>query len=597
MPRLPRAVAVPATANLVVALAAAWAVTLVEPRDAAAALRLNEVLYDPDGEDAGAEFVEIWNDGDHAESLLGVSVEAGDGSRPGSWVSIFAGVAGDSAAAHAPFLIPASRLLGAIQNGPDAVRLMRDGVQLDAVGWGDFSSVSSTSTEFFEGAPAPDAASGESLARRGDGADSDRNDLDWGAERPTPGAPNHPPYRVSVSNPRLRPEVVGAGGETSVGLTARNDGTRPLSAGDWGIVIRVRVRPVALPALPWVEAGRFTGPGIAPGDSTRLSSGLRPAESGAFVCRMVSWIAVAGEGGARVEALQDSCSVLGRSGVGPVAIDEFAYRDDGAGEWVELLALEPVASWEAFALGDASGAPRRLLPRGGPPGAVAGERRVVAADPARLTARFGVPDSLLLVAEGGWLSLNDGASSSPSIAPYADLVRLLDGDVPSDAVAYEANWSERGGSIERLSPLLASDSRRSWAESVSPSGGTPGAPNSVAASSLGSPPAPLLAASRRVLRRDGPGGAGAIVLELGPGVAERDVRLTILDLRGRARRVLATGERFGGPAALLWDGRDDAGRPVEPGLYVARLEAGRTGGFAHRASLALAVAPGRKGAP
>jgi hypothetical protein len=74
------------------------------------------------------------------------------------------------------------------------------------------------------------------------------------------------------------------------------------------------------------------------------------------------------------------------------------------------------------------------------------------------------------------------------------------------------------------------------------------------------------------------------------------VRLSILDLRGRVRRRLASGERFGGGGALVWDGRDDDGRAVEPGIYVARLEASAAGESSRRASVAIAVAP-RKGAP
>jgi len=218
---------------------------------------------------------------------------------------------------------------------------------------------------------------------------------------------------------------------------------------------------------------------------------------------------------------------------------------------------------------------------------------VAASDPPRLSARFAIPESLLLVTERGWSALNDGASSAPSVAPYADVVRVVDdGGAPSDAVPYEEGWSARGRSVERLSLLLPSASSRSWAESVAAAGGTPGALNSVAAYRDGAPaPSMLLAVPARVLRRDGDGESGALVLELGPAVAERTVRLAILDLRGRVRRVLAAGERFGGGGAIVWDGRDDQGRPVEPGLYVARLEAAAAEGVPRRASVAIAVAP------
>jgi hypothetical protein len=277
-----------------------------------------------------------------------------------------------------------------------------------------------------------------------------------------------------------------------------------------------------------------------------------------------------------------------------VAINEIAFRDGGAGEWVELGALETIPSWDAFTLGDATGSGHRLHASGGPRGAEAGELRVAVSDPARFAARFAIPESLLLTTEEGWPSLNDSPSTSAANAPYADIVRVVGSDgTPCDAVPYESGWSAGGGSLERLSPELPSASSRSWTESVSPSGGTPGVPNSVAAFRAGRPATPsLLAAPRRVLKRDGPEGRGALVLELGPGVAERSVRLSIMDLRGRVRRRLAAGERFGGEAALLWDGTDDEGRAVEPGLYVARLEAAAAGETSRRASVTIAVAPG-----
>ncbi len=49
------------------------------------------------------------------------------------------------------------------------------------------------------------------------------------------------------------------------------------------------------------------------------------------------------------------------------------------------------------------------------------------------------------------------------------------------------------------------------------------------------------------------------------------VGLEIHDLQGRRVRTLASGHRAAGRYALAWDLRDDAGRPVAPGVYLARL--------------------------
>jgi len=50
--------------------------------------------------------------------------------------------------------------------------------------------------------------------------------------------------------------------------------------------------------------------------------------------------------------------------------------------------------------------------------------------------------------------------------------------------------------------------------------------------------------------------------------------LTVFDRTGRAVRSLARSERFAGPADVRWDGRDDQGQRLEPGVYLARLAAG-----------------------
>lgn len=55
-----------------------------------------------------------------------------------------------------------------------------------------------------------------------------------------------------------------------------------------------------------------------------------------------------------------------------------------------------------------------------------------------------------------------------------------------------------------------------------------------------------------------------------------DARLAIYDVRGRRVRRLEDAPHFPGRFEVIWDGRDDAGRPVPAGVYVARLFLGPT---------------------
>ncbi len=50
-----------------------------------------------------------------------------------------------------------------------------------------------------------------------------------------------------------------------------------------------------------------------------------------------------------------------------------------------------------------------------------------------------------------------------------------------------------------------------------------------------------------------------------------DVRVDVLDVTGARVRTLEAGTRAAGTHAVSWDGRDEAGRSAEPGLYFMRL--------------------------
>jgi hypothetical protein len=56
-----------------------------------------------------------------------------------------------------------------------------------------------------------------------------------------------------------------------------------------------------------------------------------------------------------------------------------------------------------------------------------------------------------------------------------------------------------------------------------------------------------------------------------------DFRVSVHDLAGRRVREIATGRLPRGEHVVRWDGRDDTGRPVASGVYLARLRShGRT---------------------
>ncbi len=53
-------------------------------------------------------------------------------------------------------------------------------------------------------------------------------------------------------------------------------------------------------------------------------------------------------------------------------------------------------------------------------------------------------------------------------------------------------------------------------------------------------------------------------------------RLAVYDITGRRVRTLVSGRITTGNHSAVWDGRDDAGRSVSSGVYIARIESGRS---------------------
>jgi hypothetical protein len=183
------------TRPLLLALAA-----LAAPGAAIALPVISEVLYDADGSDDGALFVELF--GTPGASVEGWAIEGVNGSDgavthtlaltgaiPADGILV---IADESSGGGT--LVPGADLLASFdfQNGPDSV-VLRDaaGGVVDALGYGVFAA-----GDFFagEGDPAADPAAGSSVARLFADVDTGSNAADFVAlDVPTPGsAPMNP---------------------------------------------------------------------------------------------------------------------------------------------------------------------------------------------------------------------------------------------------------------------------------------------------------------------------------------------------------------------------------------------------------------------
>ena len=553
------------------ALAVAWTFGFSHAPLAGASVVVNEVYYDAPGSDTGYEFVELHNPTPSSVSLQGFRLEAGNGAGPGRWRLLWEGTEQDvlppgarlTLGEHLLLPPPDRVLVLALENGPDAVRIVApDGAQ-DVVGYGDL-----TYAEYFEGRPAPDLPAGASLGRSPDGRDTGDNAADFlSLSPPTPGSANRPeidgvltPLGIVLERARIR-----LGESSLVSARATNGGLALLDGSElrWGLWV------AALPEFPpppgleesgaafdsLVQADHALDP-VAPGDTIPIRVQWTPPSDGVYRLRLKLLVAEDGVAG------NDAAEAPLRVGAGPVELSEIQYAPDtGEPEWVEVRCRASTAvDLSRFRLRDAAGTEARVFPAV-PLFAEPESLWIWTEDAAAFRAAHPHLDPARVVTLLPWPRLNNEAGGNE----FADRVQVRDDrGVLSDEMTY-GGGSLAGHTLERRDVNGPAEDTWNWGRSALP-GGTPMATNSVA---LGTALGGLELSSPRWSRSSMPGGL-TVTYRLGWIAAQVDLR--IVDLQGRRRRQLRSGPSES-RSAVEWDGDDDAGRPLSAGPYLVALEA------------------------
>ena len=487
-------------------------------------LRLNEILYDPPGPDAGAEFVELFHSGAVPLPLDGFELWFLNGAAPDGDPRVIWRAPTDAVIAPGGFrVIGGAKVIErdetielGLQNGPDALWLVHRGVRIDAVAWG------AEAAPFGEGEAAP-LASSTSLGRVPDGADTDDNARDFRVlARPSPGSENLRAEAIEPVLIRVEPVWRADAGPVEVRLW--------WSAEGWA---SRQSAPVRFEGEEWILT-------LDAGDSLLVERivELSPGRS---------TLTASGSTRELVHSLQ--------AGTADVLLTEVQARPaTGEPEWIEIRSAgaEPVDLGD-WAWSDSQSAPRRI---GGEVVLTASERVVLTADPAAWQAFYPSAAVQVLRPEGGWSTLNDSDDESGQ----ADAVLLYDPDgVVVDHMSYRAaDIAVRGRSMQRTAAIR--DGRVVWIGSLG--GPTPGDPHP-AESQSGTP-------SRLQLQPDPftPDDDGIDdVLEIVAPRAEGHARAEVRDLAGVLVRELE-GVIADDRAYWQWDGRDERGRGVAEGAYI-----------------------------
>lgn len=523
------------------------------PSSVSARILINEVYYDHPGVDTGYEFVELINTASSPEALVGYTLEFRDGNSD-DWSVRWQGAAADVVAGGGLFTVgeslvdprPDAVTSLRLQNGPDAVRLVRDGVVADVVGYGELQGGGT-----YEGHSAPDVDGGYSLSRMPDGRDTDDNAADFAETLPSPGSYNVPRHDVALAAAAGTPsrEVVGMAGIVNLCIAVSNAGIEPIDAGRVGLTLE-----------------DSSGHGVSLLDSTRNAASIAAGDSiyvcfDAHVTPGYHFLAVTATYVADERHRNNHVALVRRVGSPGIIIGEImSHPHEDCAEYIEITNIDPVSYDVAgFRLRDA--AHRSSLVTDDERRLDAGGQLVLTEDAAGLARCFpNVSPNGVLEIDGAWPSLNHSGAGE-----VADSVVLLDRyELVIEAVAYPPQPSDsRGTSLERVD--LYAGGGRSWVLSDAAGGGSPGRVHDRA---IEAPPVHT-GVSVEPATFDPYAGEQLFVTVPGESDAARVV-VRVFDVSGWPRRLI--GSTISLPHVFSWDGRDDDGVTVPPGIYIVACE-------------------------
>ncbi|MDZ7333979.1 MAG: lamin tail domain-containing protein [candidate division KSB1 bacterium] len=248
---------------------------------------------------------------------------------------------------------------------------------------------------------------------------------------------------------------------------------------------------------------------------------------------------------------------------GDLVINEIMYSPrPGQPEWVELFnPSSKTIDIQCWSITDSDSATKiTIAPRYYP---ISPQSFVVISADSSLLNYFDLNQSPLIVIK-----------SLPRLNDDMDQIFIYDANKNIiDAVSYRGSWGgEKGVSLERINPLLASNDSSNWSSCVVLSqGGTPGRRNSVFVDILPSEAELTIAPDPFSPDGDGRDDVTIITYQLPFNLSRIHIR--IFDIRGRLVRFLVNNQPSGTASSFIWDGRDDHGHLCRMGIYIVYLEA------------------------
>jgi hypothetical protein len=532
-------------------------------------LVINEIMYSPGVQEP--EWIEVYNAGtgdvDLRDWMIADALATSGKRITVSSMLVQAGehavLTGDSAGLlHARPVIPCRVIpmagFPSLNNNGDMIRLFNpSGSQIDSVAywpvWGGGVSISLERID--PKGPSMTAANWATCVD---------------SSRATPGRPNS--VRILEDDMRAGRAVVvsdSRSGQVTIRALVYNAGHR--ASGRCTVHVFDNIRRDSVGTADELVAAMEQPEPIAPGDSAWCEGVLSGPAPGKHL--LVTYVEYGpDERPANNRSVTEVCIPIP---AGALCVNEILFAPlPGMAEYVELLNVSgrTVDLWDCC-ISDRptpsgnvnrwvlSSAPRRLNPE---------EFFVVASDSSIFfwfAALQENPERCRIPGQSSGLGLNNDGDAVVVLAP--DGTRI-------DSVEYSSSWHSKdipetaGRSLEKIHPSLDSRDFRNWGSSVNPYGGTPGFWNSIAVQRL--PPAAQLSCAPNPFSPDGDGRDDVVVIRHQMPIRSGLVRIRLYDMRGRKIRELLNSVPAGAYGDVVWDGRDDEGRPARIGIYVVFME-------------------------
>jgi hypothetical protein len=248
-----------------------------------------------------------------------------------------------------------------------------------------------------------------------------------------------------------------------------------------------------------------------------------------------------------------------RNNLGDLCINEIKFlTGQDEPEWVELYNPGPdkfeIIQWAISDLTDTVliDSAVTLSP---------GQFKILAAAPG-LDTLYSIADSLIYVLKK-FPILNNSEDEISLINPLREVV---------ERIPYTINWLEgedwRHPSLERINPSLIAHLSKNWGPSVNSLTGTPADINSIFTSTERN-----LKSNVKIepnpFSPDNDGFEDYTIIHISLPVNTARIKVEIYDIRGRKVRSLSDNTFSGSFSTIPWDGKDDSGRRMRMGVYIA----------------------------